>query len=110
LQRLDELYPKVRQYLRDHPKDALNVETLSEEMDADIRDIQALVDMGYLDRDFDRTTDKATLDRQKLAREFEASLRDMKNASASRDSKDTASYGQQRHGEKEKKRSPFRGF
>jgi hypothetical protein len=104
LQRLDELYPKVRQYLRDHPKDALNVDTLSEEMEADIRDIQALVDMGYLDRDFDRSTDKQTLNRQKLAKEFEASLQQMRDASASRGSaKDAASYGQQRYGEKEKK-------
>jgi hypothetical protein len=107
LQRLDDLYPKVRKYLRDHPKAALNVETLSEEMDADIRDIQALVDMGYLDRDFDRTTDKATLDRQKLAKEFEDSLRQMKDASTTRDA---ATYGQQRHGDKEKKRSSSRGF
>jgi hypothetical protein len=108
LQRLDDLYPKVREYLRDYPKNALNVETLSEKMNEDIRDIQALVDMGYLDRDFDRTADPATLNRQKLAKEFETSLRQMQNASASRDAKGPASYGQQRHGEKEKsKRNPL---
>jgi hypothetical protein len=111
LEQIDELYPKVREYLRDHPKNTLNVETLSEQMGADIRYIQAMVDMGYLDRDLDRAADRGTLDRQKLAKEFEASLRQMKNASASRDAlKGAASYGQQRHGEKEKKenkRSPF---
>jgi uncharacterized protein YdaT len=111
LQRLDELYPKVREYLRDHPKNALNVETLSEQMNVNIRDIQAMVEMGYLDRDLDRVADREALNKQKLAKEFEASLQQMKNASTFRDAaKGAASYGQQRHGEKEKKeskRSPF---
>jgi hypothetical protein len=104
LQRIDALYPKAREYLRDHPKDALDVEGLSEEMDVDIRDIQALVDMGYLDRDFNRTSDKRALNRQRLVKELETSLRQMKNESSVRnEAKDTASYGQLRYGEKEKK-------
>jgi hypothetical protein len=105
LSRIDDLYPKVRDYLRDNPKIDFNVETLSEELDADIRDIQALVDMGYLDRDVDRRTDRATTNRQKLVKEFEDSLKQMKDSSAFRESaKNVASYGQQRYGEKEKKK------
>ena len=38
--RLDELYLKVRDYLRDNPKLEMNVDTLSEAMNADIREVQ----------------------------------------------------------------------
>lgn len=105
LNRLDELYPRVREYLRDNPKAAFNVETLAEKMNADVRDIQALVDTGYVDRDTEKHADSETANRQKLAKEFEESLKQMKNASTAREiAKNTASYGQQRYGEKNKKR------
>jgi hypothetical protein len=105
LSRLDELYPKVREYLRDNPKVGFNIETLSQEMGADVRDIQALVDMGYLDRDPERRVDSETVARQKLAKEFEESLKQMKNSPAFRDaSPSAASYGQQRYGDKDKDR------
>ena len=104
LSRLDELYPRVRDYLRDNPKMDFNVESLSDELGADIRDVQALVDMGYLARDIGRRADNEALNRQKLAKEFESSLQQMKESSAFRESaKGAASYGQQRHGEKGKK-------
>ena len=45
--RLDDLYMKVRDFLRDNPKMEFNVDTLSTSLDADIRDVQALMDMGY---------------------------------------------------------------
>jgi hypothetical protein len=105
LNRLDELYPRVREYLRDNPKAVLNVETLAEEMNTDVRDIQALVDSGYVDRDIDRHADSESVNRQKLVKEFEDSLKQMKNASAAREiAQNTASYGQQRYGEKSKKK------
>jgi hypothetical protein len=104
--RLDEIYPRVRQYLRDNPKVNFNVEMVAEALDTDIRDIQSLVDMGYLDRDIGRQTDPETLKRQKLAQEFESSLQQMKEASAMRGSAKNAaaSYGQHRYGEKDKKK------
>ena len=100
--RLDDLYPRVREYLRDNPKVAFNVETVSEAMEVDIRDIQGLVDLGYLDRDIGAQPSPEEVRRQKLAQEFEDSLKQMK-ASAQRDSSKTASYGQQRYGDKSKK-------
>ena len=48
--RLDDLYLDVRNYLRDNPKVAFNVETLADALGADIRDVQGLVDLGYLER------------------------------------------------------------
>ena len=105
--RLDELYPSVREFLRDNPKLAFNVETVAEAMEIDIRYVQGLVDMGYLDRDvgdIDKHTDPEAARRKKLAQELESSLKQMKNASAQRDaSKGAASYGQERYGDKGKK-------
>ena len=98
--RLDELYPRVRKYLRDNPKVNFNVETIAEDMEADIRDVQSLVDMGYLDRDVGRQTSSEEVKRQKLAKEFEDSLKQMKDASAT--NKGPVSYGQQRYGDKKK--------
>ena len=100
---LDELYPRVREYLRDHPKTAFNVEMVAGEMDADIRYIQGLVDLGYLDRDIEKQTDPDTLLRQKLAKEFESSLKQMKETSTQQSAaKSASSYGQQRYGDKKK--------
>jgi len=90
----------VRKYLRDNPKVNFNVEAIAEEMEADIRDIQSLVDMGYLDRDVGRQTSSEEVKRQKLAKEFEDSLKQMKDASAT--NKGPVSYGQQRYGDKKK--------
>ena len=106
LERLDRLYPKVRMFLRDNPKIEFNVETLAEELDVDIRDIQALVDMGYLDRDLGGSARSEESDRQKLAKAFENSLKQMKDSTAKQESaKHTpVSYGQQRYGEKDKKK------
>ena len=98
--RLDELYPRVRRYLRDNPKVNFNVEAIAEEMEADIRDVQSLVDMGYLDRDVGKQTNTEETKRQKLAKEFEDSLKQMKDTPAT--NKAPVSYGQQRYGDKKK--------
>jgi uncharacterized Zn finger protein (UPF0148 family) len=105
--RLDQLYPDVRDFLRDHSKDEFNVETVAEEMEVDIRYVQALVDRGYLDRDADRSApDKGDQGRQKLVRELENSIRQLKDSSVRREAARSAavSYGQERYGEKDKRK------
>jgi hypothetical protein len=93
----------VREYLRDNPKVAFNVETVAEEMEVDIRDVQGLVDLGYLERDIGVQTNPEVVRRQKLAQELEGSLKQMKDAAAQRDAaKGAASYGQHRYGDKKK--------
>ena len=101
--RLDELYPRVREYLRDNPKVAFNVDTVADAMEVDIRDVQGLVDLGYLARDMDKNDDPDNARRQKLAQEFENSLKQMRDTSQ-RDLSKVASYGQQRYGDKSKKK------
>ena len=98
MSRLDQLYPKVREYLRDNPKLNFNVETIAETLEVDIRDVQGLVDHGYLDRDIGRQTSQEALKRQKLALEFESSLKQMKEDLSK--SKTSVTYGQQRYGDK----------
>jgi len=92
----------VREYLRDNSKMDFNVETVAEEMNVDIRDVQDLVDMGYLDRDLGRQASSDTLRRQKLAKEFENSLKQMKEDASK--GKAAVTYGQQRYGDKDKKK------
>lgn len=106
LERLDALYPRVRSFLRDNPKLEFNVETLAQTLEVDIRDVQALVDMGYLDRDLGGNAPRGDVEKQKLAREFENSLKQMKNSATqpNADKHAPVSYGQQRYGEKDKKR------
>ena len=105
LKDLDELYPRVREYLRDNPKVEFNVNTLADTLNTDIRYVQALTDMGYLDRDLKRLGGGAADSRQKLAQEFENTLNQMKQAKASRDSgRNAASYGEQRYGERYKRK------
>ena len=47
---LDEYFQQIRTYLRDKPKMLLNAEELSEEVGIDIRYVQALIEMGHLER------------------------------------------------------------
>ena len=102
--RLDDLYLEVRDFLRDNPKLEMNVESLSESLKADIRDIQALVDMGYLDRDSGVGSLGEDSGRQKLAQEFEKSLNEMKASAAAQQQRSSVSYGQQLYSDKGRRR------
>ena len=104
-QRLEELYPKVRDYLRDNPKLEFNVETVADAIEVDIRYVQELVAQGYLDRDLPDGISPADLsDRQRLAKAFEESLDKMKADAAAAAARKPVSYGQEVYGDKSKKR------
>ena len=104
--RLDDLYLKVRDYLRDNPKLEMNVDALAEALKTDILEIQALVDMGYLDRDDKAIQSESDSSRQKLALELEKSLNDMRAAAAAapQHQKSAVSYGQQLYSDKGRRR------
>lgn len=105
LNRLDELYPQVRDYIRDHPKEEFDVETVAEALDQDIRYVQELVNLGYLDRDVpDGEIKPPKSEREKLAKAFEASIDKLKaNAAAAQQTK-SVSYGQDLYGDKSGRR------
>ena len=51
LRRLGDLYGTVHEYMRDHEEEKFDIYKLSEGVGADLADIQALVDLGYIERD-----------------------------------------------------------
>ena len=94
---LDVLYRQVREFLRENPKKALNSEEMAEELGIDIRRVQALVEMGYLERNVvgDAVSEKDR--KQDLVRKLQASL--SKSAEASRESS-SRMYAQDKYGDK----------
>jgi hypothetical protein len=103
LDEIDDLYPKVREFLRDHSKEKYNVEQIANGMDLDIRYVQALVELGYLDRGVgaDPEAEEEKRRKEALARQLQASLEN----SASTKLPETMGkmYGQQRYGTGKKK-------
>ncbi len=103
LDELDDLYPKVREFLRDHSKETFNLEQIADGMDLDIRYVQALVDLGYLDRGVasDPEAEEEKKRKEALARQLQASL---ENAASLRAAESAGKmYGQQRYGTGKKK-------
>ena len=98
LEEVDNLYPRVREYLRDHAKDGFSLERVSEDMGINIRYAQALVELGYLDRDVpgESGAEEEKQRKQLLVRELQASL----NTSPFRKNDEMAGkmYGQKRYG------------
>ncbi len=105
-EKLDSLYTEVRNYLRDHSKEEFNVEAVAEELQADIRYVQELVDLGYLDRDLPERADAASYDpdKQRLVKAFEASIDKLKASAAAQAAYKPVTYGQEIYGDKSKKR------
>jgi len=103
LDEIDGLYPKVREFLRDHSKENFNVEQIADGMDLDIRFVQALVELGYLDRGVgaDPEAEEEKRRKESLARQLQASLENSASAKASETMGKT--YGQQRYGTGKKK-------
>jgi len=103
LDEIDDLYPKVREFLRDHSKESFNVEQIADGMDLDIRYVQALVELGYLDRGVKADPEEEEEKRRKeaLARQLQASLENSASSKAAEVS--GRMYGQQRYGTEKKK-------
>ncbi|MBR2207991.1 MAG: hypothetical protein IJ859_04185 [Synergistaceae bacterium] len=81
--RLDDIYGRVHEYLRDNEDDDFDIYRLGEAMDIDTADIQALVDLGYLERDLKTYGSRKATDREKLAAEFSGELQKMKKTPTS---------------------------
>ena len=76
--RLEDIYGRVHEYLRDNEDEDFDIYKLGEAMDISTADIQALVDLGYLERDLKTYGNKGTTNREKLAAEFNNELSKMK--------------------------------
>ncbi len=73
LRRLGELYGRVHEYMRDNEDEDFDINTLADDMDESPADIQALVDLGYIERDLSKYGANDT-DRKKLAQAFSHEL------------------------------------
>ena len=81
--RLDEIYGRVHEYMRDNEDENFDIYKLGEAMDINTADIQALVDLGYLERDLKTYAGQKTTDREKLAAAFSNELAKIKKAPVS---------------------------
>lgn len=73
LRRLGDLYGEVHEYMRDNEDEEFDVYKLAEELNVSTADIQALVDLGYIERDL-AMYGKNETDRSKLAEAFSAEI------------------------------------
>ena len=67
IRRLEDIYGRVHEYMRDNQDKNFDLDTLADEMDISPVDIQALVDLGYIERDLQTYGREKKGTRQKLA-------------------------------------------
>ena len=78
IRRLEEIYGHVHEYMRDNQDKNFDLETLADEMDISPVDIQALVDLGYIERDLQTYSRDKKGSRQKLAEALSAEAEKLK--------------------------------
>ena len=72
IRRLEEIYGRVHEYMRDNQDRDFDRETLADEMEISPVDVQALVDLGYIERDLQTYSRDKKGSRQKLAEAINA--------------------------------------
>ena len=78
IRRLEEIYGRVHEYMRDNQDKDFDLETLADEMEISPVDIQALVDLGYIERDLQTYSREKKGSRQKLAEAINAEAEKLK--------------------------------
>ena len=76
--KLEEIYGRVHEYMRDNQDKNFDLETLADEMEISPVDIQALVDLGYIERDLQTYSRDKKGTRQKLAEAINAEAEKLK--------------------------------
>lgn len=77
-QRLENIYGRVHEFMRDNQNRDFDLDTLADEMDISPVDIQALVDLGYIERDMQTYSRDKKGTRQKLAEAINAEAEKLK--------------------------------
>lgn len=78
IRRLESIYGHVHEYMRDNQNRDFDLDTLADEMDISPLDIQALVDLGYIERDMQTYSREKKGSRQKLAEAINAEAEKLK--------------------------------
>ena len=77
-QRLEELYGRVHEYMRDNEDEDFDIYNLADAMDISTADVQALVDLGYIERDLQTYSKNKKGSREVLAAKLNNELEKMK--------------------------------
>ena len=99
LKRLDTVYVKARDYIRENPKARMSVSELADAIQKDLRDLEVLIAQKRLDRDASETTSEDQDEesrRKKLLATFQRSISD--SAGGGESKKAYRSYGEERYG------------
>ena len=78
VRRLEEIYGRVHEYMRDNADKDFDIDTLADEMEISPVDVQALVDMGYIERDLQTYSRDKKGSRQKLAEAINGEVEKLK--------------------------------
>lgn len=78
IRRLESIYGHVHEYMRDNQNRNFDLDTLADEMDISPLDIQALVDLGYIERDMQTYSRDKKGTRQKLAEAINVEVEKLK--------------------------------
>lgn len=94
LKRLDNVYKKALDYLRDHPEERLNAKELAEAIDEELVDIRALIELGWIERNISAESMGKEIDKRRhLLKDFERELSALQGQS-----RNYTSYSYERHG------------
>lgn len=85
MHRLEGVYSNIHNYMRDNPDETFDIERLAEDLGINPADIQALIELGYIDREIAENSARAKA-RRELAGILANELEDMKK-------KKVTSYG-----------------
>lgn len=78
VRRLEEIYGRVHEYMRDNADKDFDIDTLADEMEISPIDVQALVDLGYIERDLQTYSRDKKGSRQKLAEAISGEVEKLK--------------------------------
>ena len=78
MRRLEELYDHVHEYMRDNDEEDFDMYTLADSMGISTADVQALVDLGYIERDLQTYRKNKEGSRQQLAEKLNNELDKMR--------------------------------
>lgn len=78
VRRLEEIYGRVHEYMRDNADKDFDIDTLADEMEISPVDVQALVDLGYIERDLQTYSRDKKGSRQKLAEAINGEVEKLK--------------------------------
>ncbi|MBQ6973063.1 MAG: hypothetical protein IJP86_12010 [Synergistaceae bacterium] len=78
IRRLESIYGRVHEYMRDNQNRNFDLDTLADEMDISPVDVQALVDLGYIERDMQTYSRDKKGTRQKLAEAINVEVEKLK--------------------------------